>query len=154
MYKVQDLSKGSIIDQMKTLDLLIHRDFADEVSIVNYHKSEGKQFCYYPQPKKSIYIGLDALKGVDYVGKTEQHDPFKRPQMHFKDKTKDVVEIRQIILPDWVDLAVAETYLIRKLKPRANKIWAGGLPISAHRWIKIIQYWEQYHNKRTQTLKK
>lgn len=142
--------KPSLLDQMKTLDLLINREGAEEVKTFTYDKNGPKQTYFYPKKKKSIYIGLDKFNEVDYVGQTEWYDPFKRPQQHYNDSTKNVYKIKQMILPDWVDLDLAEMYMIKALRPRANKVWGGGLPISAARWIKLEKYWVQYYNKKQQ----
>jgi len=142
--------KPNLLDQMKTLDLFISRENAEQVKTITYHKDGPKQTKFYPKKTKSIYIGLDEFEKVDYVGQTEWFDPFKRPQQHYKDETKSVVKIKQMILPDWVDLDLAEMYMIKALRPRANKIWAGGLPISAARWIKLERYYTHYYNRTQQ----
>lgn len=144
--KRRKVDAQSILNQMKTLDLLINRSYSSETNFYEFEKGGPKQYKWFPSKVKSLYLGFDQFNEIDYTGQTYSQDPFKRPQQHFKDPNKRVVKIKQLFLPDWVDLDLAEMHLIMKLKPRANKIYKGGIPMSSSMYLRILKRYEHYYN--------
>ena len=131
--------------QWKTLELLIDRKHGDECKKFECSVDQ-KHVEYYPNKRNSIYVLRQGDEPV-YVGQTHWWDIFSRPQSHKNDAfyPKEFDNWVQLMLPDDIDLDLAEMHLIMKLKPRYNKFsHPKGMPMKPGIYVKLLKHYENF----------
>ena len=129
----------------KTLEILIDRKHGDQCK--KFECSIDQNYIeYHPNKMKSLYVLRQGDLPV-YVGQTHWWDVFSRPQSHKNDALypKEFDNWVQLILPDDIDLNLAEMHLIMELKPRYNKFnHPKGMPMDPGVYIKLLKHYENF----------
>jgi len=136
--------------QHKTLSILKHRDYSEQVSLFHFKVDGTKHYHIIDEKKQNTIYFLYNKGKIVYVGKSSASpDICDRPQQHLNDPDYPKVfdSFTVMVLPEDIDLQVAEMFFFNGLTDQGGElIYNIQVPMAWVRWRKLLRNWNAFIN--------
>ena len=135
--------------QHKTLNILKHRDYKDQIELFHFKMDGTKHYHIINEKKQKIIYFLYYEGKIVYNGKSQASpDICYRPQSHLNDPDYPKVfdSFTVMVFPEDIDLQVAEMFFYMGLKDNGtNLIYNLVTPMAYTRWWKLLRNWNAWN---------